>query len=186
MLSLLRTRTEKLKWTWKRENSMVKVFTKENASGTPPTHPFLGVCTINLSRFEVHLSCSVRFLRRDSMSPDPFGMGNDLIPTIANKSAFYSSRSGDEEAHWFWGVFNGRLDESKIFNGKLAAQSELILTKKNAVFTVFATVHSARSRSRNGRCHRIRTSVLNVCSKRLWQRKLLVIWKKCACNTVIW
>ena len=79
MLSLLRTHTEQLKWTANREKSMVKAVGKRmrgecpvagagaRGSGAPRTL-FLTAFPINISRFEVHLSCSVWVLRRDSIS----------------------------------------------------------------------------------------------------------------------
>ena len=59
MLSLLRTQKEQLKWTLKREKSVVKVVRKR-----------AGVLrfTIDFSRFEVHFSCSVWVRRRDGIS----------------------------------------------------------------------------------------------------------------------
>ena len=79
MLSLLRTPTEQLKWTSKREKPMVKAVRKRMrgecpvagagapGSGAPRTL-FLTAFTIGFSRFEVHFSCSVGVLRRDSIS----------------------------------------------------------------------------------------------------------------------
>ena len=65
MLSLLRTHTEQLKWTSKREMSMVKTVRKRMrwGDGALPTG-FLN----DFLRFEVHFSCSVWVLRRDSIS----------------------------------------------------------------------------------------------------------------------
>ena len=51
------------------------------APGTwaPLASPFGNTFTIEFSRFQVYFSFSVRVLRRDSISTDPFGMGDELI-----------------------------------------------------------------------------------------------------------
>ena len=82
MLSLHRTPIEQLKWTSKREKSTVKAARKMR--GVCPVAGasrilFLTVFLIDILRFEVHLSCFVGVLRRDSISADPFGMGHELI-----------------------------------------------------------------------------------------------------------
>ena len=79
MLSLLRTPTEQLKWSSKREKSMVKTVRKRMrgecpvaGAGAPgsraPRTLFLTAFTIGFLRFEVYLSCSVGVLRRDSIT----------------------------------------------------------------------------------------------------------------------
>ena len=79
MLSLLRTHTEQLKWTSKREKSLGKAVRKRMrgecpvaGAGAPGSGalriPFLTVFTIDFSHFEVHFSCCVWVLRRDSIS----------------------------------------------------------------------------------------------------------------------
>ena len=89
MLSLLRTHTEQLKWTSKREMSMVKTVRKRMrwGDGALPTG-FLN----DFLRFELHFSCSAWVLRRDSISAHTFGMvvtttdllwGNEIRTVIA-------------------------------------------------------------------------------------------------------
>ena len=79
MLSLLRTPREQLKWPSKREKLLVKAVRKRvrgapeprapaPATGHSPRILFLTAFTIDFSRFEVHFSCSVGVLRRDSIS----------------------------------------------------------------------------------------------------------------------
>ena len=79
MLSLLRTHTEQLKWTPKRERTIVKAVGRRMrgapepgapapATGHSPRIRFLTAFTIGFLHFEVHFSCSVWVLRRDSIS----------------------------------------------------------------------------------------------------------------------
>ena len=79
MLSVLRTPAEQLKWTSKRKKLIVKAVIKRMrgecpvaGAGAPgsgdPRTLFLTAFTIGFLRFEVHLSCSVGVLRRDSIS----------------------------------------------------------------------------------------------------------------------
>ena len=79
MLSLLRTHTEQLKWTSKREKSMGKTVRKRMhgapepgapapATGHSPRILFPTAFPIDFLRFEVHFSCSAWVLRRDSIS----------------------------------------------------------------------------------------------------------------------
>ena len=79
MLSLLRTQTEQLQWISKRKKPLVKAVIKRMCGECPvaevgapgsgaPRTLFLAASTIGFWRFEVHLSCSVWVLRRDSIS----------------------------------------------------------------------------------------------------------------------
>ena len=79
MLSLLRTHTEQLKWPSEHKKSMGKAVGKRMrgecpvaGAGAPgsgaPRILFLTAFPIDFLRFEVHFSCSVWVLRRDSIS----------------------------------------------------------------------------------------------------------------------
>ena len=101
MLSLLRTHTEQLKWTSKRKKSMGKAVGKRvrgecpvagagaPGSGAPRTL-FPTAFTIDFWRFEVHFSCSVGVLRRDSISAHVwYGLRSNLVCVCACVSVMF-------------------------------------------------------------------------------------------------